>query len=357
MAPSPESITLTGNHDGPAIDLPAVAFNPRALGLPEAIDQAIGVQLTMRHRFRRITTREVMLFHGPAGWGEFCPFPEYGPPATSFWLASALEAAIDGWPEPIRQTIPINATVPAVSPDQAKQIVQSTNAQTVKVKVADPGQTIEDDLARLRAVREALGDEGLIRMDANAAWTVDEAILRISAYNEAARPSSAGADTPGLEYVEQPCKTLEELARVRAATGVRIAADESIRLAQNPFDLSGLHEAADVMIVKVAPLGGVLRALEIIGVHQLPAVVSSALESAVGMRAGVALAACAPDLGGACGLGTGQLFNQDLDWPITTPFDVTTRPPCPGSLRNADRVEGIARLAGQLCALTGGTAM
>lgn len=352
MCPNTEFITLTGNPDGPAIDLPAVAFDPRELGLPETIDQAIGVQLTLRHRFRRITTREVMLLHGPAGWGEFCPFPEYGPPATAHWLACALEAAIEGWPEPIREAIPINATVPAVGPEQAKQIVQSTNAHSVKVKVADPGQTIEDDIDRLRAVRQALGDDGLIRMDANAAWGVEEAIHRITVYNDAARPAGASASTPGLEYVEQPCKTLGELVRVRATTGVRIAADESIRLAEDPFGLPKLHEAADVMVVKAAPLGGVRRALEIIATYQLPVVVSSALESAVGMRAGVALAACVPELGGACGLGTGQLFIQDLDWPITSPFNVTTRPPCPGSLRNAGRVEGLTRLAHQMCTLT-----
>lgn len=330
----------------------AVVFDPRALGLPEVIDQAIGVQLTLRHRFRRITTREVMLIHGPAGWGEFCPFPEYGLPATRHWLASALEAALDGWPTPLRQRIPINATVPAVSPDQAKQIMQTAKAQTVKVKVADPGQTIDDDVQRLRAVRAALGDNGQIRIDANGAWGVDEAIARIQAYNEAARPPEASANTPGLEYVEQPCKTLEELAQVRAATSVRVAADESLRLANDPFDLPGLHEAADLIIVKVAPLGGVRRALSIIATHRLPAVVSSALESAVGMRAGAALAACVPDLGGACGLGTGQLFNQDVGQPITPPFDAITSPPCPGNLRNVDRVEGLTKLAGQLCAIT-----
>lgn len=354
MSPNAEFIPLIGNDDGPVIDLPAVAFDPQSLGLPPEIDQAVGVRLTMRHRFRRITTREVLLIHGPAGWGEFCPFPEYGPPATEQWLASALEAAIDGWPTPIRRFIPVNATVPAVGPDQAKQIVHAAKTQTVKVKVADPGQSIDDDRARLRAVRDALGDEGLIRMDANGAWTVDEAIQRITAYNEAARPRGASTETPGLEYVEQPCKTLEELTRVRAATGVRIAADESIRLAKDPFNLPQLQDAADVMIVKVAPLGGVRRVLAIIDTYQLPVVVSSALESAIGMRAGAALAACVPTLGGACGIGTGQLFIQDLGQPITTPFDVATRPPCPGSLRNAGRVEGLTRLIHQIYELTRG---
>ena len=334
----------------------AVRYDPRALGLPEAIDQAIGVQLTLRHRFRRITTRSVLLIHGPAGWGEFCPFPEYEPPATIQWLASALEAAIDGWPAPIRNQILVNATVPAVSPAQAQTIVKAAGANTVKVKVADPGQSQDDDIERLCAVREALGDEGHIRIDANAAWEVEEAISRVRAYNKAARPGGAYSTTRGLEYVEQPCKSLDALAKVRAVTGVRVAADESIRLAPDPFDVPGLAEAADLIIVKVAPSGGVRRALAIAETHQLPVAISSALESAVGMRAGVALAGCVPQLGGACGLGTGQLFNRDLDVPISSKLDLPIGPVSPGTMHVVDRLEGLERLTAQVCAITQGAA-
>ncbi|WP_336251198.1 enolase C-terminal domain-like protein, partial [Stomatohabitans albus] len=177
---------------------------------------------------------------------------------------------------------------------------------------------------------------------------VDEAIARVKAYNDAARPQGADTRTPGLEYVEQPCQRLQDLAEVRAATGVRVAADESIRLAPDPFEIPGLDQAADLIVVKAAPLGGVRRARAVVDTHGLPCVISSALESAVGMRAGVALAASVPTLAGACGLGTGQLFNHDVSWPISTTGEEALGPVSPNNLDYVDRLDGLEHLTAQL---------
>ncbi|MFN2320645.1 MAG: o-succinylbenzoate synthase [Dermatophilaceae bacterium] len=264
------------------------------------------VAIPMRVRFRGVTTREVALLDGPAGWGEFGPFPEYAPPEAARWLAAAVEAAWDGWPEPARQSIPVNATLPAVSPDRVPEILaRFPGTTTVKVKVAEPGQRLTDDLDRVAAVRDALGADGLIRVDANGGWSVEEArgaLTRLSAY--------------GLDYAEQPCATVEELADLRRrlardGTDVRIAADESIRKAEDPLRVRDL-EAADIIVVKVAPLGGVRAALRVVQECGLPAVVSSALDTSVGIAAGVALAAALPDLPYACGLGTVALLEGDV---------------------------------------------
>src|SRR4051794_21186329 len=257
----------------------------------------------MRTRFRGITTREGVLLNGPAGWGEFSPFLDYGDPACVPWLRSAREAADDGWPDPVRQVVPVNVTVPAVGPSQAAGIVRASNGcRTAKVKVAEPGQSEADDLARLEAVREALGPDGHVRIDVNGMWDVDTAVTRLPRYDR-----SAG----GLEYVEQPCATVEELAAVRRRTDVLIAADESIRRAEDPLRVVAL-EAADIAVLKVQPLGGVRACLGIAERIGLPVVVSSALESSVGIAAGVALAAALPQLPYACGLATVQLLERDL---------------------------------------------
>ena len=264
------------------------------------------VALPMRVRFRGVTSREVALLEGPAGWGEFGPFPEYAPVEAARWLAAAVEAAWEGWPEPLRSNVPVNATMPAVAPDRVGGILaRFPGATTVKVKVAEPGQSLADDLDRVAAVRAALGPAGLVRVDANGAWSVDDArvaLRRLGAY--------------GLDYAEQPCASVEDLARLRRAlaadgTHVRIAADESIRRAQDPLRVREL-EAADVVVVKVAPLGGVRAAVDIVRRCGLPAVVSSALDTSVGIAGGVALAAALPELAGACGLGTVALFDGDV---------------------------------------------
>jgi O-succinylbenzoate synthase len=262
----------------------------------------------MRTRFRRITVREGMLARGPAGWAEWSPFWDYDDPACVPWLASAREAASIGWPAPVRDRIPVNCTIPAVGPDAVASIVRrSAGCRTAKVKVAEPGQTLADDLARIEAVREAIGPTGRIRVDANGAWSVATAITAIQALER-----TAG----GLEYVEQPCATVDALATVRRHLATPIAADESIRRADDPMRVREL-DAADVVVLKVQPLGGVAACLRIADQIGLPVVVSSALETSIGLAAGVALAAALPELPYACGLATTTLLEHDV---VAEPF-------------------------------------
>ncbi len=262
--------------------------------------------IPMRTRFRGITVREGVLFRGPAGWGEFSPFWDYGPAECVPWLAAAREAAETGWPAPVRDRVPVNVTVPAVGPERAAAVVRASGGcRTAKVKVAEPGQPEEADLARVEAVRDALGPDGAIRVDANGAWDVDTAVRLIRLL-----------DRVGLEYVEQPCRTVEELAEVRRRVDVPIAADESIRRAEDPLRVARLG-AADVAVLKVQPLGGVRACLRLAEATGLPVVVSSALETSVGLAAGVALAAALPELPFACGLATTQLLRGDV---VADPF-------------------------------------
>src|SRR3954449_9261129 len=254
-------------------------------------------------RFRGIDVREGMLLRGEEGWGEFSPFLEYDAATARPWLASAREAADLGWPEPLRDRIPVNVTVPACGPERARQIVRgSGGCRTAKVKVAEPGQGVAENQARLEAVRDALGPDGLIRIDANGGWSVDEAVALVPLLDRAAG---------GLEYVEQPVATVEDLALVRRRVDVPIAADESIRRADDPYRVRDL-EAADIAVLKVQPLGGVRACLQIAEDIGLPVVVSSALETSIGIAAGVALAAALPDLRHACGLATVQLLAGDV---------------------------------------------
>ncbi|GLY32889.1 o-succinylbenzoate synthase [Kineosporia sp. NBRC 101731] len=256
-------------------------------------------------RFRGITVREGVLLPGPHGWGEFCPFPEYDDAVASRWLATAVEACTVGWPAPVRDRIPVNCIVPAVTPERAAELVIASGCATAKVKVADRPGSLADDLARVEAVRSALGPHGAVRVDANMRWDVDEAV---HALRELTRVAGE------LEYAEQPCRTVEELAEVRRRVEVRIAADESIRQAADPTRVR-LSEAADVAVIKCTPLGGVRRAMEVAESTGLPCVVSSALETSVGLAAQVALAAALPELPFACGLGTISLFREDVARP------------------------------------------
>jgi o-succinylbenzoate synthase len=258
------------------------------------------VDIPMRVRFRRQDRRSALLLNGAAGWGEFSPFPEYDDRIASRWLAAAREAADLGWPEPRRDRIPVNTTVPAVGPEQAHAMVAASGCSTAKVKVAEPGQSLADDAARVEAVRDALGPAGKLRVDANAAWTVDEA--------EAALTVLGRFD---LEYAEQPVLTLEEMAALRRRVDIRLAADESIRTAADPMRVAWL-DAADVVVLKVQPLGGVRACLRIAAACGLPVVVSSAIETSVGIAAGLALAAALPNLPYACGLGTVPLIDGDV---------------------------------------------
>jgi len=256
--------------------------------------------LPMRVRFRRQVRRSGVLLRGRAGWGEFSPFPDYDSTTCARWLAAAREAADDGWPSPVRDRVPVNTTVPAVGPDDAHAMVRASGCTTAKVKVAEPGQTLTDDIARVEAVRDALGAGGKLRVDANAAWTVDDAAVALKAL-----------DVFDLEYAEQPVATLEEMAELRRLIDVRLAADESVRTAEDPLRVVGL-DAADVVVLKVQPLGGVRRCLEVAEACGLPVVVSSAVETSVGIAAGVALAAALPELPFACGLGTVSLLDGDV---------------------------------------------
>jgi O-succinylbenzoate synthase len=267
--------------------------------------------IPMTTRFRGITVREGALVEGDAGWGEWSPFVEYPPDVAEPWLRCAEEAAAGDWPAPVRDSVPVNATVPVVSPEAAHDLVRRSGCATAKVKVADPGSPLADDLARVEAVRDALGPSGRLRVDANGAWSVDQAVAAIAALDRAAK---------GLEYVEQPCASVEELAACRRRVDVPIAADESIRRAADPYRVRDL-EAADVAVLKVQPLGGVRACLRIAEDIGLPVVVSSALETSLGLAAGVALAAALPSLEHACGLATRALLAADLATPELVPVD------------------------------------
>jgi O-succinylbenzoate synthase len=267
--------------------------------------------IEMRTRFRGITRREGMLAHGPAGWTEFSPFLDYDARESAPWLAAALASAERPWPAPVRDRVPVNCTVPAVGPDQAAQVVRASGCRTAKVKVAERGQTLADDLARVEAVRDVLGPDGHVRVDANGLWDVDGAVAAIAALDRAAG---------GLEYVEQPVMDVEDLARVRRRVDVPVAADESIRRADDPYRVRDL-EAADVAVLKVQPLGGVESCLRIAEQIGLPVVVSSALETSVGLAAGLAMAAALPELPHACGLATTSLLTADVVAAPLVPVD------------------------------------
>ena len=264
------------------------------------------VAIPLRVPFRGVTTREVALVAGPVGWGEFGPFLEYAPPEASRWLAAAVETAWEPWPDAVRGIVPVNATVPAVPAGSVGEVLaRFPGCTTAKVKVAERGQALADDVDRVAAVRDVLGREGRVRVDANGAWSVD-----------AARDALAALAPYDLEYAEQPCASVEELRDLRitlARNGidVAIAADESIRKAEDPLRVRDLR-AADVVVVKVAPLGGVRAALGVVEECGLPAVVSSALDTSVGISSGVALAAALPELDYACGLGTVALLEGDV---------------------------------------------
>jgi O-succinylbenzoate synthase len=267
--------------------------------------------IPMTTRFRGITVREGVLLEGAAGWGEWSPFTEYSPEVAEPWLLCAEEAAAGDWPAPVRDSVPVNATVPVVSPEAAHALVLASGCATAKMKVADPGSALGDDLARVEAVRDALGTSGRLRVDANGAWDVDTAVAAITALDRAAA---------GLEYVEQPCATVEELAAVRRRVDVPIAADESIRRASDPYRVRDL-EAADIAVLKVQPLGGVRACLRIAEDIGMPVVVSSALETSLGLAAGVALAAALPSLAHACGLATRALLTADVATPELAPVN------------------------------------
>ena len=260
------------------------------------------VALPMVTRFRGITVREAALFEGPEGWTEFAPFPEYDDPEAARWLAAAVEYGWSPVPQPLRDRVPVTATVPAVDADRVPGVlVRFPGCRTATVKVAEPGSTLDADLARVRAVRAALGWEGRVRIDANAAWNVDEAEHALRALS----PSD-------LEYAEQPCASLDELLELRERIrdlAIPIAGDESVRRSDDPMVAA---RQVDVVILKAAPLGGIGAALRLATGSGTPAVVSSALDTSIGLAMGAHLAAALPDLPHDCGLGTGALLAADV---------------------------------------------
>ncbi|MDY0985342.1 o-succinylbenzoate synthase [Microbacterium sp. CFBP9023] len=272
--------------------------------LADLLGSARVVSLPMHTRFRGVDKREALLVEGPEGWAEFSPFVEYDDLESATWLAAAIDFAWKTQPEPLRERIGVNATIPAVEAAQVAEVLaRFAGCRTAKVKVAEPGQTLADDIARVRAVREAMGPEGRIRVDANGLWNVDEAEHAVHALNEF-----------DLEYVEQPCATVPELAELRTRVkymGIPVAADESIRKSSDPLAVAR-EKAADLLVIKAQPLGGITHALQIITAAGLPVVVSSALDTAIGLSQGAALAAALPTLDYDCGLGTASLFLDDV---------------------------------------------
>lgn len=284
-------------------------------GIDILLDSAFFFSVALRSRFRGVTHREGLLFHGPSGWGEFAPFEEYGDHLAARWLTASIEAAWGSWPTPVRDHVPVNLIIPAVpatlAQHQAIDAVERTGCSTIKVKVAGPDSDADADVARVQAVRDALDDVlgrgmGQVRIDVNASWSVEQAAHLLPILDDAAG---------GLEYVEQPCASLDECEQLRHEVHVPIAVDEGVRLAQDLHDLAlagALRRAADILVLKAIPLGGVSAALRQAEAVSLPVVVSGSLDTSVGLASGVVLAASLPALDLACGLGTGLLLAEDL---------------------------------------------
>jgi o-succinylbenzoate synthase len=290
----------------------------------DAIDEAVPFALRLTRPFRGTELREGMLLRVGSTWGEWAPFPEYDDATAARWLAGALEAARGEWPTPRRSRVEVNAILPALTDlaDVTARVldaVATDGCTVVKVKVAEPGQDFADDVARVAAVRAALDDAGAesgrIRVDVNAAWSVDEAAQRLPVLDDLAG---------GLEYAEQPCASIADLAALREhGTGVRIAVDEGVRLVG---DLDGdavarIRAAADAVVLKATPLGGVRRSLDLARRIGLPVTVSGALDSSVGLSAGLALAGALEETPYACGFGTGRLLADDLTAETAVPVD------------------------------------
>ncbi len=275
--------------------------------LRAVLEAAVPFSLPLRRAFRGISAREGMVIRGPSGWGEFAPFDDYTDRAAARWLDSALEAAFGVWPEPLRPDVLVNAIIPAVDAADAaglaREAVLGLGCRTVKVKVGDPD--LAADEARVASVRDVLDTAlgrgaGSIRIDANGAWdvpTATAALRRLAAY--------------GLEYVEQPCRTADEMLSLRRVIDVPIAVDETIRTSDDPGAVR-VREYADIAVVKPAPLGGAAATLRIVEALDVPVVVSGSLDSSVGLDVAIAAAAALPDLPFACGFGTGALLAEDL---------------------------------------------
>lgn len=267
----------------------------------QLLDSLRVIALPTKTNFRGITTREIALIQGDQGWGEFSPFLEYGHKECVPWLSCAIEAATKPRPILFRNRIAVNGTIPALNGfDELKRIIESfPGVKTFKVKV---GTNRIEDLKRLEVIR-SIRPDAVLRIDVNGLWSVEEAESFLNLVGE-------------IEYVEQPCKTIEELRELKKRIDIKIVGDEVLRKAENPFDIE-LAGAIDYLMLKVQPLGGIQRAHQLAQHHNLPVVVSSALESAVGINYGLVLAASFENLSFDCGLGTGSLLAKNVaDLPI-----------------------------------------
>jgi len=268
----------------------------------QLLDTLRVIALPTKTNFRGINVREVALFKGPYGWGEFSPFLEYDDVESSHWLASAIEAATQPRPKLFRSSIAVNGTIPATNDQKVvdELVASYPGVITYKVKVGDD---LSEDIVRLARIR-SLGRKVNIRIDVNGLWSVEQALTNLYAFYENVGP---------FEYVEQPCATLDELRELKSKIRIplRITVDEVIRKSPDPFALD-LQGAADIVMLKVQPLGGIKRARAIAEHHKLPVVVSSALDSAVGINYGLTLAASFQDLNFDCGLATGSLLAKDV---------------------------------------------
>lgn len=288
--------------------------SPRHWG-PESVDEllaaAVPFSLPLRMEFRGLTSREGVLVKGPSGWGEFAPFDDYDEVRSGRWLEACLEASWGTWPEPRRDAVDVNAIIPAVDSARAgvlaREAIWERQCRTMKVKV---GSSLAEDEARVVAVRDAMDSadiSGCIRLDANGAWDVEQASIalrRLGRY--------------GIEYVEQPCAELDDIARLRSDVEVPIAVDENLRAADDPESLS-LKGIADFAICKPMTLGGAWATLRIAETVGVPVIISGSLDTGVGLSTSLATAAALPELHGASGLGTGSILAADLTDPPRIP--------------------------------------
>lgn len=283
---------------------------PASPSLEEVLDTAIPFALPLHQPFRGLTRREGVLIEGPSGWGEFAPFADYDDDADARWLASALEAAWGTWPTALRTQVPVNAILPevdaALAEEWTRAAVLEQGCRTIKVKVGSNRLADDDDrVGMIRQVLDTLLGPGVgrIRIDANARWDLARASEALGVLS-----------LHGLEYVEQPCPGADQLRALRSVADVPIAADELIRgRAGSPV---AVREAADVAILKPAPLGGVEATLDLAAALDMPVVISGSLDSSVGLATSLAAAAALPDLTYDCGLGTGALFADDVCAPL-----------------------------------------
>jgi O-succinylbenzoate synthase len=244
------------------------------------------------------TVREGMLVEGPQGWGEFSPRPDDH--ATVRWLTAAIEPGTVGWPDPVRGRVPVAVSVPAVDAERAREIVGASPCRTASIEVA--AGALEDDVARVAAVRDAMGPDAALRCDARGRWDPATAPAAITAL-----VAAAGR----LEFIERPCAAPADLARVRRRIDVPVAAHATLQ----DMDETGctqLRDVADIVVLAYGPLGGARRALRVAEKTGMPCVVTSMLESSVGLAGGLAVAGALPELPFACQLGTRPLLAGDL---------------------------------------------